>query len=110
MTRQSSERDSGRHSPRRHKWSGSVNTDATHPQAGLFNRDAETIARELVSKKVSPKGPSSGMRMLTFYINRAGSNLPTKRLKELEKAKKLLHERIVAFNDKERHRKNKRAA
>jgi len=40
----------------RRKWSGAVSTDSTHPQAGLFNKDAETIARELASKRVSPKG------------------------------------------------------
>jgi tRNA(adenine34) deaminase len=73
-----------------------VTTDSTHPQAGLFNQDAKTIARELASKKVSPKGPSSGMRMLTFYINRAGKNLPANRLKVLENAKKQLHKRIEA--------------
>ena len=48
------------------KWSASVNTDSTHPPAGLFNKDAATIARTLASKRVSPKGPGSGMRMLTF--------------------------------------------
>ncbi len=78
------------------KWSASVTTDSTHPQQGLFNKDAKTIARELASKKVSPKGPSSGMRMLTFYINRAGKNLPEKRLKVLEEAKELLHKKIAA--------------
>jgi hypothetical protein len=30
------------------------------------------------------------MRMLTFYINRTGKNLPASRLKVLENAKKLL--------------------
>jgi hypothetical protein len=78
------------------KWSAAVTTDSTHPREGLFNKDARTIARELASKKVSPKGPSSGMRMLAFYINRAGKNLPAKRLKVLEEAKELLHQKIVA--------------
>ena len=78
------------------KWSAGVDTDSTHPREGLFNKDARAIARELASKKVSPKGPSSGMRMLTFYINRAGKNLPAKRLKVLEEAKELLHQKIVA--------------
>jgi hypothetical protein len=93
------------------KWSAAVTRDSTHPREGLFTQDARTIARELVSKKVSPKGPSSGMRMLTFYINRAGKNLPTKRLKVLEEAKELLHQKIVA--GKERAKKGvggKRAA
>ena len=38
-------------------------------------------------------GPSSGMRMLAFYINRAGKNLPADRLKVLENAKKLIASR-----------------
>jgi len=86
------------------KWSAEVTTDSTHPQEGLFNKDAETIAHELASKEVSPKGPSSGMRMLTFYINRAGKNLPEDRLSVLNHAKKLLHERIAAAKDQTTHR------
>src|SRR6202789_1364491 len=50
------------------KWSAKVNTESTYPEEGLFNQNAETIAKHLASKKVSPKGPTSGMRMLNFYI------------------------------------------
>jgi tRNA(adenine34) deaminase len=71
-----------------------VDTESTYPQEGLFKKDAATIAKSLASKKVSPKGPSSGMRMLTFYVNRAGKNLPKSRLRVLDRAKALLHERI----------------
>ncbi len=81
--------------PESGNWSAAVTTDSTHPPEGLFNQDAETIARELASQSVSPKGPSSGMRMLTFYINRAGKNLPAGRLKILKDAKEILHNRIV---------------
>ena len=77
------------------KWSASVKTDSTHPPAGLFNKSAATIARTLASKRVSPKGPGSGMRMLTFYINRAGHNLSAKRRAELNKAKSLLSQRVA---------------
>jgi hypothetical protein len=52
------------------------------------------VARNLASKRVSPKGPASGLRMLTFYINRAGKDLTESRRKELEKAKGMLSERI----------------
>ena len=72
------------------KWSAKVTTDSTHPDEGLFNQSASTIAKELASKKVSPKGPASGMRMLNFYSNRAGKNLSTSHHAELEKAKTLL--------------------
>jgi hypothetical protein len=37
--------------------------------------------------------------MLTFYVNRAGKNLPKSRLRVLERAKELLHERIEAQKD-----------
>lgn len=77
------------------KWSAKVDTDSTHPHQGLFNEDATTIARELASKKISPKGPASGMRMLNFYINRAGKNLPESRHAELEKTKSLLSDMIA---------------
>jgi tRNA(adenine34) deaminase len=78
------------------RWSAQVTatSDATHPPEGLFKKDAATIARRLASKKVSPKGVSSGMRMLSFYINRAGKNLSKERLAELDKAKQLLHKRV----------------
>ncbi len=77
------------------RWVAKVKTDSTHPPEGLFNQSAATIARTLATKKVSPKGPGSGMRMLTYYINRAGKNLTARRRAELEKAKKLLSERVA---------------
>lgn len=93
--------------PKKRKWSAGVTTDSTHPPAGLFNKSAATIARTLASKKVSPKGPGSGMRMLTFYINRAGHNLSAKRLAELNKAKSLLSQRA---RKRPKSRKRKGAA
>lgn len=77
------------------RWVAGVKTVSTYPPPGLFTKDANTIARTLASKKVSPKGPASGMRMLTYFINRAGKNLSPARRRELEKAKKLLSERIA---------------
>lgn len=77
------------------RWVARVKTDSTHPPAGLFKKDAGTIARSLASKKVSPKGPGSGMRMLTYFINRAGKGLSATRRRELEKAKKLLSARVA---------------
>ena len=76
------------------RWVAGVKTDSTHPREGLFNEPPEVIARELASKKVSPKGPQSGMRMLTYYINRAGKGLSASRKRSLEKAKELLSARI----------------
>jgi Protein of unknown function (DUF3175) len=77
----------------RKRWVARVKTDSTHPPRGLFTKDASTIARVLASKRVSPKGPGSGMRMLTYYINRAGHNLSPSRRAKLERAKSLLSKR-----------------
>ncbi|HXW57630.1 MAG TPA: DUF3175 domain-containing protein [Candidatus Cybelea sp.] len=76
------------------RWVASVRTDSTHPPGGLFTKDAQTIARVLGSKRVSPKGPGSGLRMLTYFINRAGANLSPSRRAELGRAKRLLSKRI----------------
>ncbi len=78
------------------RWSAKVTTDSTHPDKGLFLKSPSTIAHALATKKVSPKGPGSGMRMLTFYINRAGRNLGKDRLADLEKAKRILSEIIAS--------------
>lgn len=84
------------------KWSGKVKTVSTYPPEGLFTKDPATIARALASKKVSPKGPGSGMRMLTFFINRAGKNMSPSRKKALQRAKELLSRRVEAARQ---HRK-----
>lgn len=76
------------------KWVRSVKTDSTHPPQGLFTKSAPVMARSLASKKVSPKGPASGLRMLTYFINRGGRGLSASRRAELERAKKLLSRRI----------------
>jgi tRNA(adenine34) deaminase len=76
-------------------WVRGVTTVSTAPPAGLFTRDARTIARALASTRVSPKGPTSGLRMLLFYINRAGRHLGRRERAELLKAKRLLQARIA---------------
>jgi tRNA(adenine34) deaminase len=73
-----------------------VSTDSTVIPSGLFTRDAATIARMLATPRVSPKGPVSGLRMLSFYINRAGRQLSPSRRAELEKAKRLMQKAIVS--------------
>lgn len=76
------------------RWVANVKTDSTHPPPGLFTKSAITIAKTLASKRVSPKGPGSGMRMLTYFINRAGRGLSSERRAELERAKQLLSRKI----------------
>jgi hypothetical protein len=76
------------------KWVKNVKTDSTHPPHDLFTKSAAMIARSLASNKVSPNGPGSGMRMLTYYINRAGKTLSASRREELERAKHLLSKKI----------------
>ena len=86
--------------PTKKKWSAKVDTDSTYPEQGLFNKSASTIAKRLATREVSPKGPASGMRMLNFYINRAGKNLPASRLKTLEHAKEILSGIIASSKEK----------
>jgi len=76
------------------RWITKVHTVSTYPPEGLFTKSAAAIARVLASRKVSPKGPGSGMRMLTYFINRAGKGLSARRRAELQEAKTLLSERI----------------
>jgi tRNA(adenine34) deaminase len=76
------------------RWVRDVKTVSTYPPEGTFTKDAETIARTMASKEVSPKGIGSGIRMIQFFINRAGKNLPPERKRELEKAKKLLQAQL----------------
>lgn len=84
--------------PQKKKWISGVKTVATFPPEGLFAKNAPTIARVMASKKVSPKGISSGIRMIQFFINRAGKNLPPKRKHELERAKQILQGRMSKRN------------
>ena len=86
------------------RWVAKVKTVSTFPPKGLFTKSAPEIARSLASKKVSPKGAASGMRMLTYFINRGGKGLSKTRRAELEKAKALLSKR-VATERAERERK-----
>ena len=76
------------------RWVRNVKTVSTFPPEGVFTKDAETIARTMASKKVSPKGIGSGIRMIQFFINRAGKDLPADRKRELEKAKRILQAKL----------------
>jgi uncharacterized protein DUF3175 len=68
----------------------------------LFPKDAHTIAKSLASNRVSAKGPGSGMRMPTYFINRAGRGLSPSRRKVLERAKRILSPRTERQKTHER--------
>ncbi len=71
-------------------------SNALDLDSGVFAKDdPRAIARSLKrsaerSKRKKSSSYRSAMSMLTFYINRAGKNLPKKRLRVLERAKKEL--------------------
>ncbi len=77
------------------RWSQHVTetSDAMSLEPDVFKQnDPAGIARSLAhSAEVSSRRKSapfrSAMSMLTFYINRAGKNLPERRKRVLEKAK-----------------------
>ena len=93
-TRQVTKRKSGK------RWSARVTreSDALTLKKGMFNkRSAKAIALSLKrsaerSRRRKSTPYRSAMSMLTFYINRAGRNLPTGRKKILRKAKDELRE------------------
>ena len=83
------------------QWVRNVKTVSTYPPKDLFTKDAQTIAKTMAKKSVSPGGLGSGIRMIQYFINRAGKSLSTTRKRELEKAKKDPAE-------KEKHKKKER--
>jgi tRNA(adenine34) deaminase len=74
-------------------WVRDVKTDSTHPPEGLFTKDAKTIARVMATKKVSPGGIGSGIRMIQYFINRSGKSLSAERRTALQEAKRILQTR-----------------
>jgi len=81
------------------KWSHEVteHSNALDLDEGVFTwDDPERIAKSLMhsaeeSKRRKTSAYQSAMSMLTFYLNRAGKNLPEERKSTLEKAKDELH-------------------
>lgn len=76
------------------RWVAKVKTVSTFPPPGVFRKDAQTIAKTMADKKVSPKGIGSAIRMIQYFINRAGKGLPPTRRRQLERAKAILHEKL----------------
>lgn len=80
------------------RWSGEVtkHSDALDLEDSVFKQDdPDAIARSLKHSAETSRRRKSGpfrsaMSMLTFYINRAGKNLPKRRLKVLDRAKESL--------------------
>ncbi len=89
-----------RRSPRR--WSQAVTegSNALDLQRGVFSqKDPDRIAASLkrsaeLSKRRKADPYRSALSMLTFYINRAGKNLPASRKRILNAAKRKLHEKF----------------
>jgi len=68
-------------------------SDALDLESSVFTKDsprsiAESLKQSAEQSKRRKSGPyRSAMSMLTFYINRAGKNLPEARREKLEAAK-----------------------
>jgi len=82
------------------RWVSRVKTVSTFPPEGTFNKDAKSIAWIMASKKVSPKGIGSGIKMIQYFINRGGKGLSVTRRKELEQAKKILQQKAASQRKK----------
>lgn len=85
---------------RKKRWSQRVTekSDALTLDEGVFKRDdSRSIARSLKrsadrSRRRKADPYRSAMSMLTFYMNRAGRNLPAARQRKLQLAKQALRE------------------
>jgi len=86
---------STRTATRTKRWSQRVTrqSNALDLQSGVFAQDdprkiARSLARSALRSKRRKSSPyRSAMSMLTFYINRAGKQLPARRRRVLESAK-----------------------
>jgi len=84
------------------RWSARVTreSDALDLQHGVFTRRnpreiASSLKRSAERSRRRKADPyRSALSMLTFYINRAGKNLPSGRRKTLERAKAELHKQF----------------
>ena len=93
--RKTARRKSTRSGSRGRRWSARVTreSDALDLERGVFTkRDPKRIAASLKrsaerSRRRKADPYRSALSMLTFYINRAGKNLPAGRRKTLERAK-----------------------
>ena len=91
-------RQSHRRATGRKRWSQRVTrtSNALDLEAGVFaKRDPKSIARSLKrsaerSRRRKSDPYRSAMSMLTFYINRAGKQLPSTQRARLQKAKEEL--------------------
>jgi Protein of unknown function (DUF3175) len=92
--------DSHGNSHGKRKWSAAVTTDSTQPGTGFSIRAQKQLLVSSHPKRFRPRDLRQACEMLTFYINRAGKNLPAARLKVLENAKTLLHQKILADTKK----------
>lgn len=94
------------------RWSGAVtkHSNALDLDRGVFTwKDPRRIARSLkrsaeTSKRRKSPPYRSAMSMLTFYINRAGKDLPASRKKVLSQAK----EELRKLYEKKRTRRSQR--
>ena len=93
--RKTARRKSARSGSRGRRWSARVTreSDALDLDRGVFtSRDPKRIAASLKrsaerSRRRKADPYRSALSMLTFYINRAGRNLPASRRKTLQRAK-----------------------
>jgi len=77
------------------RWVAQVKTVSTAPPPGTFTGSADQIARTMARQDVSPKGIGSAIRMIQYFINRAGRKLPAGRRRALEGAKRILQKKKV---------------
>ena len=84
------------------RWSQRVTetSDALDLPAGVFEKKSPRAVAASLKRSAEKSGRRKGtpyqsaMSMLTFFINRAGKELPAVRKRELEKAKRILQTKL----------------
>lgn len=78
------------------RWSKDVSTRWA-PPAGLFKKDAETIAREVLRGHGGDL--ASSVSSINFYVNRAGSNLSARDRLRLKQAMRIVQEQRTGVQE-----------
>jgi hypothetical protein len=84
-------------------FTGELRKDATFfPPGAMANASAQQLYQYGTNEKISPDGPLSASRWISYYVNRAGKNLDPKRKEVLNQAKKMLLEEHAKRKAKEK--------
>jgi hypothetical protein len=75
-------------------WRDDVGIYSARLLAGLFSKDPDTIAGSFSSNISSREDMVSGVRLINFYLNHSAKGMNASRRRSLEKARKILSDKL----------------